>query len=198
MTRNAMMMAMTVGALSTLADAQVATLTNGGFETPSNLGGGSQPLGWQNPDPLDTRYRRVGDGLTPEILAVGTAGAITPHAGERLMEFLPPADATNFRGLSTDLRHICEESGVGAVIDASKLPVATAATLQMALDGGEDYELLFTAPESARVPKLISGVAVTEIGQILPRRRGRPRVALRTERGLEQLEPHGWEHFSRR
>ena len=53
-------------------------------------------------------------------------------------------------GLSTDLGHICEESGVGAEIETEAIPVAMAGSrgslMQFALHGGEDYELLFTAP----------------------------------------------------
>jgi thiamine-monophosphate kinase len=62
-------------------------------------------------------------------------------------------------GLSTDLAHICEESGVGAEIDSSLLPRASVGRprrkvrLDLALHGGEDYELLFTVPASKRVPK---------------------------------------------
>ena len=48
-------------------------------------------------------------------------------------------------GLSTDLAHLCEESGLAAEIDAAALPVDARATLEQALHGGEDYELLFTA-----------------------------------------------------
>jgi hypothetical protein len=38
-------------------------------------------------------------------MPVGTAGAITPHTGERLIEFLPPGDGNDFRSLNTDLRN---------------------------------------------------------------------------------------------
>src|SRR4051794_11492562 len=48
-------------------------------------------------------------------------------------------------GLSTDLSHICEESKVGAMLVTQLIPVAPNATLEDALHGGEDYELLFTA-----------------------------------------------------
>lgn len=153
-----------------------------------------------------TEFARL--SATPKSFARHThADARSPHLypqpriaqGIRLRERgLASAAMDLSDGLSTDLWHICEESGVGAVIEAAKLPVAAGATLRMALDGGEDYELLFTAPESARVPKQIAGVPLTEIGSILRQRRGQPRVALQTEQGLELLEPHGWEHFSRR
>src|SRR5437868_6459001 len=46
-------------------------------------------------------------------------------------------------GISTDLAHICQESGVGAELEANAIPIARAATMLQALHGGEDYELLF-------------------------------------------------------
>ena len=101
-------------------------------------------------------------------------------------------------GLSTDLAHICEESGVGAQLDASLIPRARAGRparevdLALALHGGEDYELLFTAPPAKRVPRQIRGVTLTQIGEII---RGR-RVSLRNSEGsAHKLEPRGWEHF---
>jgi thiamine-monophosphate kinase len=99
-------------------------------------------------------------------------------------------------GLSTDLTHLCEESGVAAEVDAATLPLAPAATLAQALNGGEDYELLFTAPASARLPRSISGVPVTRIGRIVRPRRGRPQVTLVSAEGAVPLKPQGWEHFS--
>ena len=60
-------------------------------------------------------------------------------------------------GLSTDLEHICEESRVGAEIEAEAIPRARRGTeearsvaLELALHGGDDYELLFTS--AAKVP----------------------------------------------
>ncbi len=76
-------------------------------------------------------------------------------------------------GLSTDLSHLCEESRGGALVQADSLPMVDISPegLAFALHGGEDYELLFTAPRNRRVPKKIAGVSVTEIGEILPSRR---------------------------
>ncbi len=99
-------------------------------------------------------------------------------------------------GLSTDLAHLCEESSVAAEVDAAALPVYSGATLEQALHGGEDYELLFTAPQGARVPRQIAGVPVTCIGRILRTRKGRPQITLVTAEGTQTLAPHGWEHFS--
>lgn len=99
-------------------------------------------------------------------------------------------------GLSTDLTRICEESDVGAEVDSALLPIHPGATLEQALNGGEDYELLFTASPSVQVPKSIAGVPSTRIGRILTPRLGRPAITLLTPQGPQPLEPHGWEHFS--
>ncbi|MGO9776927.1 MAG: thiamine-phosphate kinase [Terracidiphilus sp.] len=98
-------------------------------------------------------------------------------------------------GLSTDLAHLCQESGVAAEVDAALLPIHQAATLPQALHGGEDYELLFTAPVSARLPRSIAGIPITRIGRILKARAGQPVLTLLTPQGPQPLEPRGWEHF---
>jgi thiamine-monophosphate kinase len=98
-------------------------------------------------------------------------------------------------GLSTDLAHLCRESGVAAEIDAAALPIGPGATRALALDGGEDYELLFTAPPAARIPRGIAGVPVTRIGRIVRSRKGRPQVVLVDAQGTQALAPRGWEHF---
>lgn len=99
-------------------------------------------------------------------------------------------------GVSTDLDHLCEESGVGAVIDAARMPLLSLPDgLQRALEGGEDYELLFTVPprKAARLRRLnVPGVVCTEIGEIV----ARPGMWLRAPNGKKQrLRPRGWEHF---
>ena len=99
-------------------------------------------------------------------------------------------------GLSTDLAHICEESGVAAEIDDGALPVHPGAILEQALNGGEDYELLFTMRGAARLPREIAGVAVTRIGRVVRARKGRPQVMLLGEGGSRTLEACGWQHFA--
>ena len=99
-------------------------------------------------------------------------------------------------GISTDLAHLCEESGAAAELDAAALPVRSSATLEQALHGGEDYELLFSAEASIRVPRRIAGVPVTCIGRIVRRPKGGPVVTIKTAQGSRPLEPHGWQHFS--
>jgi len=103
-------------------------------------------------------------------------------------------------GLSTDLAHLCEESGVGAELESMLVPRASVGKparevdLDLALHGGEDYELLFTVPPGRRVPKQIAGVALTHIGAITRARF----ILLRNLKGAAyQLEPRGWEHFRR-
>jgi thiamine-monophosphate kinase len=109
-------------------------------------------------------------------------------------------------GLSTDLAHLCDESGLAAELDAAAIPVHRLAAeaerdglelaLELALHGGDDYELLFTAPQGARVPRRVGGVAVREIGRMVTRRKGRSRMMLREKDGrVSALEPRGWEHF---
>ncbi|HEV2486260.1 MAG TPA: thiamine-phosphate kinase [Terracidiphilus sp.] len=99
-------------------------------------------------------------------------------------------------GLSTDLAHLCQESGVSAEIDSVLLPIHSGASLAQSLHGGEDYELLFTAPQSAKLPRAISGIPVTRIGRIVRRKRGSPLVTLLTAQDKQPLEPRGWQHFS--
>ena len=100
-------------------------------------------------------------------------------------------------GLSVDLNHICDESGVSAVVHAMEIPTAPNATLALALHGGEDYELLFTADARARVPKAIADVRVTEIGTIHWRSDYGPQMQILGQNGaLKSLKPHGWQHFS--
>lgn len=101
-------------------------------------------------------------------------------------------------GLSVDLDHICQESRVTAVIDAGRLPIAKGADLDLALHGGEDYELLFTVPEKTKLPSKVAGVPITEIGEIQPHTTSRTRVRLRgLNNHIHPLKPSGWQHFSK-
>jgi thiamine-monophosphate kinase len=105
-------------------------------------------------------------------------------------------------GLSTDLAHICEESGVGAELAAEAIPRASVGKparevdLPFALHGGEDYELLFTARRDKRIPSRIAGVPITQIGHITRQRGAKIFVMLMNRGGVGcELEPLGWEHF---
>ena len=106
-------------------------------------------------------------------------------------------------GLSSDLAHLCRESGVGALIDAAHVPSdpnlkrfkLEADPLSLALHGGEDYELLFTVrPRQARqLPAEIAGVSVTRIGEITDGVHGcQIKIGGRTQ----ALKPAGFVHFN--
>lgn len=99
-------------------------------------------------------------------------------------------------GLSTDLGHICEESRVGAEIEAGAVPRARVGRPARevagdpALHGGEDYELLFTS--AGRIPARVAGVPVTRIGRIV---RGRGMALVMNDGRARRLAAKGWEHF---
>jgi thiamine-monophosphate kinase len=107
-------------------------------------------------------------------------------------------------GLSTDLAHLCRASGVCAEIEQAALPIhplarklGAAAALQAALHGGEDYELLFSAPATVQIPSSLAGVLITRIGSLKNRRSGRPLMTVLAPDGSRvELKPGGWEHFS--
>ncbi len=86
-------------------------------------------------------------------------------------------------GLAADLGHICRASAVGATVELDAVPFSAAAEAAIRLDvklrdtaisGGDDYELLFAAPPSARAAVLKaakkSGTPVARIGQVSGRR----------------------------
>ena len=109
-------------------------------------------------------------------------------------------------GLSTDLAHLCRASGVIAEVEQAAIPIHLLArklspdeALKAALHGGEDYELLFAAPTSVRIPSQLAGVPITRIGQFSRKPAGRPLITLLEPNGSRAtLEPQGWEHFSSR
>ncbi len=100
-------------------------------------------------------------------------------------------------GLSSDLFHICHQSGVGASIVAEKLPINTdlagffntQQSLDMALHGGEDFELLFTVDK--KNISLIESVPATCIGEITDT----GFIELIRNGDSEKLEPRGYRHF---
>jgi thiamine-monophosphate kinase len=71
-------------------------------------------------------------------------------------------------GLAADLNHLAESSGIGVDVAVGDVPVAEGATLKQALGGGEDYELVFTAPPSAASGfgwAIRIGVCTGDVGQ---------------------------------
>ena len=91
-------------------------------------------------------------------------------------------------GISTDLGHLCEASGLRAEIELDRMPVAESATLEQALNGGEDYELLFTARAGVKIPAMLAGVKVTRVGEMMEGR------GVWTSAGRE-VKAEGWQHL---
>jgi thiamine-monophosphate kinase len=104
-------------------------------------------------------------------------------------------------GLSTDLAHLCEESGLAALVNREAVPMdpdpRLGATLDDALHGGEDYELLFTARPNAVIPGKLAGIRLYPIGRMTARaRRAGPLVEICDSHGKRTpLAARGWEHF---
>jgi len=99
-------------------------------------------------------------------------------------------------GLSSDLGHICKESQVGAIIDSALLPLFDGATMDQALNGGEDYELLFTVPakqagQVRELTALFPNLTITIIGVIT----SDLTKWLITQNGQIPLKPCGYDHF---
>lgn len=111
-------------------------------------------------------------------------------------------------GLASDVGHLCDASQVGACIEGGRVPISEATRavaaqvgqdpLRLALCGGEDYELLFTAPpdrasELAVTVQRETGIPVTDIGEIVPASEGRTLVL--SDEVRVPLTPGGWDHF---
>ncbi len=106
-------------------------------------------------------------------------------------------------GLISDLNHICKASRVSARIEVDRVPIHSTVkanfgdkSLELALSGGEDYELLFTAsPEVIDKVKKAAAVPITVIGEIVADKSSK--VTLVDSRGNPfHLKKAGWEHFS--
>jgi len=101
-------------------------------------------------------------------------------------------------GLSTDLFRLCAASGVGARLWAAKIPrpklLDPEDSLQLALHGGEDYQLLFTVPrrKASRLPSKFQRRPLYHIGEI----EASKAIKLVTPEGnVRTLEPAGWDYF---
>jgi thiamine-monophosphate kinase len=110
-------------------------------------------------------------------------------------------------GLASDLRHLCRASGVGARVDTDRLPLSpafraatawlAAPPLEVALRGGEDYQLLFTVPPGlqtgmASQVKRHLGLNLFRIGEITRDKR----IRLITSGRVRALRYRGYDHFA--
>ncbi len=146
------------------------------------------------PDLEDQRYL-IGRQLKPEarkdIIELFAKAALVPTAMIDISD-----------GVASDLMHICKQSGVGAILEESGLPIHHETKMMAlkfridpttcALNGGEDYELLFTIrPEDVDKVKYLPDIYIS--GEIVPAADG---VKLHTNGGrLHQLKAQGWRHF---
>jgi thiamine-monophosphate kinase len=117
---------------------------------------------------------------------------------------LPSAMIDISDGFAADLGHICEESGAGAVVDAAKLPVVSldgveldCDPLELALHGGEDYELCFTiapgrAEAAAHAITEATSTPVAIVGEIVDGAEG---MKLIVDGQTKDLEAKGWDHL---
>jgi thiamine-monophosphate kinase len=102
-------------------------------------------------------------------------------------------------GLSSDLHHLCGSSKMGAMIDASALPIDTDvmakfgpnAGLEMALNGGEDFQLLFTGKAETVIASGINGI--TKIGEVTT---NEGVIEITANGSTRPLHPRGFQHFS--
>jgi len=102
---------------------------------------------------------------------------------------LPGAKAPEFQSApfgTTESRSLLQGGKMDDIISGADNP------LELALHGGEEYELLFTARPDRRMPKQIAGVPITRIGEIA---RGRQMKLVTPDGSTEILKPAGWEHF---
>ncbi len=107
-------------------------------------------------------------------------------------------------GVASELFHICKQSGVGAFLEESGVPIHPEAQLMAlkfgldpatcALNGGEDYELLFTIrPADVEKIRYLPGIYIA--GEITPAADG---IKLHTKGGnIHDLKAQGWQHFNR-
>jgi thiamine-monophosphate kinase len=109
-------------------------------------------------------------------------------------------------GLSSDLPRLCAASAVGARLEKVKIPHVQTRDLalkhghnpmQLALHGGDDYELLFTVPprKAKLLPKTFRGVGLTAIGKIT---RERALLVLEANGRATQFTPGGWDPFRKK
>lgn len=153
--------------------------------------------------------RAIGEGWGSELLSslarpvarVGEAQTLAQAGATAMMDLSD--------GLGKDLTRLCAESRVGARVELARLPVSSALAsgsralgvdpLELAVGGGEDYELLATMPvdtvEAARAAlDERFDVPLTDIGEIVE---GNGLVAVDLEGNASPLEAKGWDHFAR-
>jgi thiamine-monophosphate kinase len=139
--------------------------------------------------PSSERDRSLLHAHLRPVARVGEAQVLARHGATAMIDVSD--------GLALDLSRLASASGVGAVVRLDDVPVAGGATLEEALGGGEDYELLATMPvgrvaEARAELRDRFGVALSELGEI---RGDRALVCVESDGSETPLAPAGWDHF---
>jgi thiamine-monophosphate kinase len=144
--------------------------------------------------PIDARDPRLRKHLYPEPRLELGAWLASKRLATAMMDLSD--------GLSSDLPRLCEASGVGARIVARRIPGPRPSGLQgqesdglaLVLDGGDDYELLFTVSghRISQIPRRIGRISLTAIGQVVAAKG----ILIDTgERQEAPLAKKGWDPF---
>jgi len=145
----------------------------------------------------------LGEGLNTDFLLRAFFDPIARVSlGKKLAELkLASAMIDISDGLSVDLEHICEESSSGAEIELNRVPISAELSsvsknpLDLALHGGEDYQLLFAVPpeKEKQVSNLFNKFKITKIGRIIS---GKD-IFIKNKNGTHKLlEIKGYQHFT--
>jgi thiamine-monophosphate kinase len=148
--------------------------------------------------------------IAPHLRAILEAAQRTPSARVAAGQWLARNGATAALdisdGLAADLAHLCAASGVGAVLNEASLPIVQStrviaetigcAASDLALFGGEDYELLFTTPP-ARAAEIAAElfVATGTFATVIGTTQAAPGMLLATAHGTVPLPSRGWDHL---
>lgn len=162
---------------------------------------------------LTLARERPRDASTPwgrELLLALCRPAARVGEGQTLAQFGATAMIDLSDGLSLDLARLCRESGVGARVMSGSVPVHPSLVelaralpgvepLRLAMEGGEDFELLATLPRESVDPAAATlaerfGTRLTDLGEILEEGEG---IVLSGSDGRDRpLDPRGWDHFA--
>lgn len=158
------------------------------------------------------RVNESEDNLTQSALRAHLRPDPRVEFGRRVGEFgLAHSMIDVSDGLAQDLAHICEESGVAAIVDFDSAPVAREvglilkepeAAFAFAVNGGEDFELLLTASRDneTRLFEIADdcGLKLSRIGEIVPADQDQASSRLLLRRGgeIRPLSIRGFDHFA--
>jgi thiamine-monophosphate kinase len=156
------------------------------------------------------RPRDAGTEWGRELLQALSRPVARVGEAQTLAQFGATAMIDVSDGLALDLSRLCGESEVAGTVVHDRIPVhpavlqlasrlSNAHPLELALEGGEDFELVATMPEETVAPAATTlnerfGTPLTEIGEI---REGSGLIAVDPDGTERPILPKGWDHFAR-